>query len=91
MLAMRSSPSSADPRSACFVINPDGETSQKTVFSSSNPVACVDAGVWMAARSQGNYSLVSCCVGPGFSFADFGMLRERLAANQLIGILKQLL
>ena len=46
----------------------------------------------MAARSQGNYSLVSCCVGPGFNFEDFGMLmRDRPAANHPIGILKQLL
>ena len=61
------------------------------MLSSSNPVACVDAGVWMAARSQGNYSLVSCCVGPGFSFEDFEMLRDRTAAKRPHGIRDDLL
>ena len=35
------------------------------------PVAVVPAGVWQAARSLGQYSLVGCSVGPGFDFADF--------------------
>ncbi len=36
----------------------------------------VPAGTWQAARSTGAYSLVTCCVGPGFDFADFTMLRQ---------------
>ncbi|NDF61561.1 MAG: cupin domain-containing protein, partial [Synechococcaceae bacterium WBB_3_034] len=32
------------------------------------PVAVVPSGWWQAARSLGAWSLVSCCVGPGFSF-----------------------
>ena len=31
---------------------------------------------WQAARSRGAYSFVSCCVGPGFDFADFEMARN---------------
>ena len=38
------------------------------------PVAVVPAGWWQAARSLGEWSLVSCCVGPGFDFADFELL-----------------
>lgn len=34
-------------------------------------VAVIPAGVWQAARSAGEYSLVGCTVGPGFEFADF--------------------
>ena len=34
-------------------------------------VAVIPAGVWQAARSRGEYSLVGCTVGPGFEFADF--------------------
>ena len=34
-------------------------------------VAVIPAGVWQAARSVGEYSLVGCTVGPGFEFADF--------------------
>ena len=40
------------------------------------PLAVVPAGCWQAARSLGAWSLVSCCVGPGFDFADFTLLRE---------------
>jgi predicted cupin superfamily sugar epimerase len=34
-------------------------------------VAVVPAGVWQAARSLGDHSLVGCSVGPGFEFAGF--------------------
>jgi uncharacterized protein len=34
-------------------------------------VVVIRAGVWQAARSRGEYSLVGCTVGPGFEFADF--------------------
>jgi predicted cupin superfamily sugar epimerase len=40
------------------------------------PVAVVPAGWWQAARSLGDCSLVSCCVGPGFSFSDFDLLAD---------------
>ena len=46
------------------------------------PVAVVPAGCWQAARSLGAWSLVSCCVGPGFSFADFSLLAECPGAPQ---------
>ena len=35
------------------------------------PVAVIERGVWQAARSLGEYSLLGCTVGPGFEFADF--------------------
>jgi predicted cupin superfamily sugar epimerase len=35
------------------------------------PIGAVPAGVWQAARSLGDYSLMGCDVGPGFDFADF--------------------
>lgn len=47
------------------------------------PLRCVPAGWWQAARSHGSYSLVTCAVAPGFEFADFELLSahaERAAA-----------
>jgi predicted cupin superfamily sugar epimerase len=38
---------------------------------SETSVGVIPAGVWQAARSLGEYSLVGCTVGPGFEFADF--------------------
>jgi uncharacterized protein len=35
------------------------------------PVAVVPPGVWQAARSMGDCSLMGCTVGPGFEFDDF--------------------
>lgn len=40
------------------------------------PVGVVPAFAWQAARSTGDYSLVSCCVGPGFEFRDFRFVVE---------------
>lgn len=41
------------------------------------PLAVVPAGCWQAARCLGAWSLVSCAVGPGFSFSDFSLLADQ--------------
>ncbi|WP_246129327.1 cupin domain-containing protein [Verticiella sediminum] len=38
------------------------------------PLRVVPAQAWQAARSLGEYTLVGCSVGPGFTFADFVLL-----------------
>lgn len=35
------------------------------------PVGVIPSGVWQAARSLGEYSLVGCTVSPGFEFSGF--------------------
>ena len=55
---------------------------------SRSPVAVVPAGWWQAARSLGTWSLVSCCVGPGFSFADFALLAALPASDWPAGALE---
>ncbi len=55
------------------------------------PVQVVPAGWWQAARSLGDWSLVTCCVGPGFSFEDFELLRSWPPANHPPGALGELL
>jgi predicted cupin superfamily sugar epimerase len=35
------------------------------------PQAVVPAGIWQAAKSLGDWTLVSCTVAPGFDFAGF--------------------
>ena len=42
----------------------------------SAPVRVVPAGWWQAARSTGDYTLVSCDVAPGFDYEDFVLLRD---------------
>ena len=46
------------------------------VTAARRSTAVVPPGIWQAARSLGEYTLVQCTVGPGFDFADFGMLRD---------------
>ena len=36
----------------------------------------IPSGYWQAASSSGEFTLTSCCVGPGFDFNDFQMLRN---------------
>ncbi len=45
---------------------------------------CIPGGVWQAACSSGDYSLVGCCVAPGFEFADFAFLADDPAASSLL-------
>lgn len=42
--------------------------------------SCVVGGIWQAAVSAGEYSLVGCTVAPGFDFADFTFLTDNPAA-----------
>ena len=56
---------------------PQGGTSSLLLLGSDHhPVAVVPAGHWQAARCLGAWTLVSCCVGPGFDFADFTLLAD---------------
>jgi uncharacterized protein len=65
-----------------LLLQPGGGAVQRRLLglpqpdSPSEPLALVPAGWWQAARSLGTFSLVSCCVAPGFTFADFCLLRE---------------
>ena len=36
----------------------------------------IPSGYWQAAKSTGAFTLTSCCVGPGFDFSDFQILRN---------------
>ena len=40
------------------------------------PMHCVPAGHWQAARSRGPFTLVGCTVAPAFRFADFELLKD---------------
>ena len=49
---------------------------RKLRIDSNNPIEMIPSGYWQAARSSGAFSLASCCVGPGFDFSDFEILRN---------------
>jgi uncharacterized protein len=45
-------------------------------------VAVIRKGIWQAARSLGDFSLVGCNVGPGFDFEDFRLVTN-LSGHQV--------
>ena len=49
---------------------------RKLRIDTNNPIEMIPSGYWQASRSSGTYTLASCCVGPGFDFMDFEMLRN---------------
>ena len=49
---------------------------RKLSLDCNNPIEMIPSGYWQAAKSCGEFTLVSCCVGPGFDFMDFEMLRN---------------
>lgn len=55
------------------------------------PMQRIPHGWWQAARSEGGWSLVNCCVAPGFSFADFSLLANLPPAQRPAGALPELL
>lgn len=65
----------------CLPIGHDTPVITRLGFSLSEPewkpLAVVPAGCWQAARCLGAWSLVSCAVGPGFSFSDFSLLADQ--------------
>lgn len=51
------------------VLGPDIDAAQL-------PQLVVPPGIWQAARSLGDYTLVGCTVAPGFDFAHFEMAAD---------------
>ena len=49
---------------------------RKFRLDSNNPIEMIPSGYWQAAKSCGQFTLTSCCVGPVFDFSDLEMLRN---------------
>jgi uncharacterized protein len=43
---------------------------------SASPTVVVPGGAWQAARPQGEFTLVTCVVGPAFDFDDFRLISD---------------
>jgi predicted cupin superfamily sugar epimerase len=81
-----------------WILPPNGGVAERRLLGplgamgeEAQPVQAVPADWWQAARSLGEWSLMSCCVGPGFDFADFQLLHHWPAANHPAGALAELL
>jgi hypothetical protein len=60
------------------IIEFDGQKPEEKIIGSENGdyFAVVKGGVFQAAESMGEYSLVGCSVAPGFNFKDFSFLTD---------------
>jgi len=67
-------------------IDKDGFKDQviEIVGKNNQQVAVLPAGCWQAARTTGAYTLVGCCVGPGFEFKDFELLSSQIEEERNI-------
>jgi uncharacterized protein len=63
-----------------FAYDPDSRVATREVLdhptAGRQPLAIIPTGVWQAARSLGDYTLVGCSVAPGFEFADFRLVLD---------------
>jgi len=57
-------------------LDPENKELISLKLDSVNPIEIIPTGWWQDARSKGKFTLMTCCVGPGFDFADFEMLRD---------------
>ncbi|EAQ68619.1 conserved hypothetical protein DUF985 [Synechococcus sp. RS9909] len=74
-----------------FSLAPAGGRASSTMLSPDHPIQVIPADHWQAARPQGSYALVSCCVGPGFDFADFDLLHDLVKEQWPPGALEELI
>ena len=59
-----------------WCLDHDNKELRKLRIDSNNPIEMIPSGYWQAAKSLGEFTLASCCVGPGFDFSDFEILRN---------------
>ena len=59
-----------------YFLDDDNKELRNIRLDSNNPIKMIPSGYWQAARSIGELTLTICCVGPGFDFKDFEMLRN---------------
>lgn len=71
-------------------LNPGASSDALDEEQAAQPVHVVPAGWWQAARCQGAWTLVTCCVAPGFDFQDFQLLCHQPAADHPPGALSEL-
>lgn len=65
----------------------DGNTlTRETIGPGQEYMSMVPGGIWQAAETAGEYSLVGCTVAPGFDFQDFSFLADN--PEELSGLKK---
>ncbi len=59
-----------------YLLDDNNKELKNIRLDSNNPIEMIPSGYWQAACTTGEFTLTSCCVGPGFDFKDFEMLKN---------------
>jgi len=51
----------------------------------------IPSGYWQVEKRTGEFTLVSCCVVPGFDFKDFELLRNKNHTSRLDKVINDLI
>jgi predicted cupin superfamily sugar epimerase len=62
----------------------DGTEVYETIIGDNDYFKVIKGGVYQAAESMGEYSLVGCSVAPGFDFKDFTFIDEKSNAMKIL-------
>ena len=71
-----------------WCLDNDNKLIRNLILDSNNPVEMIPSGYWQAAKSTGEFTLVSCCVGPG---CDLRILNYSEIQIILLDWIKQLM
>jgi len=68
------------------LIKYDGETiREERIGGAGDGFVCImEAGIYQAAETTGEFSLIGCTVAPGFDFRDFSFLSDDKSASERI-------
>jgi Uncharacterized conserved protein len=74
-----------------WCLDNDNKLRRNLILESNNPIEMIPSGYWQAAKSKGEFTLVSCWVGPGFDFNDFELLRNTNHTSRIDKAFKDLI
>jgi len=60
-----------------WCLNDDNKLIKNLILDSNNTAEMTPSGYWQAAKNKGEFTLLICCVCPGFYFKDFELLRNK--------------
>ena len=66
-----------------WCLEDDNKLIRNLILDCNNPLEMIPSGYWQAVKSTGEFTLVSCRVGPCFDFKDFELLRKSNHTSRL--------
>ena len=68
--------SRCDPLNS-YCLDDDNKLIRNLILDSNHSLEISPSGYWQAAKSKGEFTLAIGCIGPGFDFKDFELLKNK--------------